>query len=130
MYKERNPAEPPELKRSNDNNDDTRMNTTSNQPPDGPLSALLRQARPREPLPPRFGEAVWRRIERAGAAAQAAPAWLVRLIQLALRPQWAAAGLAGAMVLGATLGTMQGRHSAKELAQARYLASVAPDIVR
>lgn len=105
-------------------------NTTSNQAPDGRLSALLREARPWEPLPPRFGEAVWRQIERAGAAARTAPAWLVRLVNLALRPQWAVAGLAGVMLLGATLGTVQGQHSAKELAQARYLASVAPAISR
>lgn len=98
--------------------------------PDDDLSGMLREARPQLELPPRFADAVWRRIRRTEELPRPTHDWLARLVSRLLCPQWAVAGLTATLVLGATLGTLQGQRSAREMAQTRYLASVAPEIVR
>ena len=99
---------------------------------DARLGALLRQSRVSPALPPRFREGVWRRIENAEATARSAGglAWLDALASLVLRPRFA---LATALLLvagGALLGAREGSHLAKQDAQARYLAEVAPNSLR
>lgn len=99
---------------------------------DAQLGALLREARVSPALPPRFRDGVWRRIEEAEAPVRAAGgmAWLDALAALVLRPRFA---LATAVVLiagGALFGVRQGNQLAKQDAQARYLAVVAPNSLR
>lgn len=99
---------------------------------DAKLSALLRQGCQSPPLPPRFQENVWRRVERAEAPAQAGggPAWLDTFAALVLRPRFAYATVATLMLAGILLGTHQGAQVAKQDAQARYIALVAPNSLR
>jgi hypothetical protein len=96
---------------------------------DAKLSALLRESRLSPPLPPRFQENVWRRIEDAAAPARA-ESWLEDLAALILRPKFAFAGAAILLVAGVLLGTQAGSETVRHDAQARYLASVAPDSLR
>ena len=96
------------------------------------LGALLHEARVSPTLPPRFREGVWRRIEEAEAPARVAGgiAWLDALAALVLRPRFA---LATAVVLiagGALFGVRDGNQMARQDAQARYLAVVAPNSLR
>jgi hypothetical protein len=105
----------------------------NNDPQDGPqLSSLLRQVRISPDLPPRFQQAVWRRIEDTEAAE--APArlgsWLDALVNSILRPRLAIALTAILLVAGAAVGTLQGQQMARHAAQSNYLASVAPAEVR
>lgn len=93
------------------------------------LSELLRQARSSPSLPPRFQENVWRRIEHAEAPAKA-NSWLDALAALVLRPRFAYATVATLMLAGILLGTHQGAQAAKQDAQARYIALVAPNALR
>jgi len=98
---------------------------------DARLGALLREARVSPDLPPRFREGVWRRIEEPEAPARPAGlTWLDALAALVLRPRFA---LAAAVVLiagGALFGARQGSQVARQDAQARYLAVVAPNSLR
>ena len=96
------------------------------------LSALLREARVSPSLPPRFQENVWRRIEHTEAPDPAAGriAWLDTLAALVLRPRFAYATVATLMLAGILLGTHQGAQAAKQDAQARYVALVAPNSLR
>lgn len=96
------------------------------------LSELLRQARFSPSLPPRFQENVWHRIEHTEAPATATCrlAWLDTLAALVLRPRFAYATVATLMVAGILLGTHQGAQTAKQDAQARYVALVAPNSLR
>ena len=96
------------------------------------LSELLRQARVSPSLPPRFQENVWRRIEHAEAPAHTTGriAWLDTLAALVLRPRFAYATVATLMLVGILLGTHQGAQAAKQDAQARYVALVAPNSLR
>ena len=108
------------------------MNKENLNPGDARLDALLRAARPSPSLPPRFQEGVWRRIEEAEAPAKSADdvTWLDALAALVLRPRFA---LATAVVLiagGALFGVREGNQMAKQDAQARYLAVVAPNSLR
>ncbi len=105
------------------------MNKENNNPEDMKLSALLRESRSAPALPPRFQEGVWRRIEEAAAPGQSAGgiAWLDALAALVLRPRLALATAAVLMVAGALLGVRDGGQMAKQDAQARYLAAVAPN---
>jgi len=99
-------------------------------PPDDPaLSRLLRQWVPAAPLPPRFQEHVWQRIEHAGDAlplSRFLRDWLAR--QFA-RPV-AVVGYLGAVVLiGASAGWIQGRvesHRVSAALQERYAHAVDP----
>lgn len=94
------------------------------------LRALLRTSRPEATVPPRFAEGVWRRVERwRRQQAEALPAWL-RPALIWRKPQWALACLLVVALAGSVLGVMQGRQMAREEARERYLARVAPTIVR
>ena len=108
------------------------MNQENINPEDVRLGALLRASRPAPALPPRFQEGVWRRIEKAGASGKATGgiAWLDALAALVLRPRLALATVTALMVAGALLGVREGSQMAKQDAQARYLAVVAPNSLR
>jgi hypothetical protein len=99
---------------------------------DARLGALLRESRVSPALPPRFREGVWRRIEEAEVPAPATGGitWLDALTALVLRPRFALAAAAVLIVAGATLGVREGSQMAKQDAQARYLAAVAPNSLR
>jgi hypothetical protein len=101
-------------------------------PADEKLGALLRESRLSPSLPPRFQENVWRRIEDAEAPARSGEsmAWLEALIALVLRPRFAYAALAALMLAGVSLGAYSGAQSARHEAEARYVASVAPNPLR
>jgi len=96
---------------------------------DAKLSALLRECRVSPELPPRFQQNVWRRLENAEAPVRSA-SWLDALAALILRPKFAFASVALLLAAGIVFGTLAGSHTARHDAQARYLASVAPDSVR
>jgi hypothetical protein len=110
------------------------MNKENINPNDAKLGALLREAfRNVGPaLPPRFQEGVWRRIEEAAAPVKATGgiAWLDALVTLVLRPRFALATATVLIVAGALLGVREGNQMAKQDAQARYLAVVAPNSLR
>jgi hypothetical protein len=98
-------------------------------PEDATISALLRAARTGPPLPPRFQQNVWRRIEDAESPVKSA-SWLDALAALILRPRFAVAAAAGLLLAGIFAGTLEGRQVARHDAQMNYLASVAPQAVR
>jgi hypothetical protein len=98
-------------------------------PDDAKLSARLRESRVSPSLPPRFQENVWRRIE-AGAVPAKAESWLEALAALVLRPRFAYATVTALVLAGALLGAYQGAQLAKQDAQARYVAMVAPNALR
>ena len=96
------------------------------------LGALLRESRVSTALPPRFQEGVWRRIEDSAAPVKTTGGivWLDALAALVLRPRLALATAAVLMVAGALLGVRSGNQMARQDAQARYLAAVAPNPLR
>src|SRR5579862_4851938 len=98
-------------------------------PNDAEISALLRESRESPPLPPRFRENVWRRIEDAAAPATTG-SWLEALAALILRPRFAYAAAAALIFAGALLGGYSGTQSAKQAEQARYVAYIAPNPLR
>jgi hypothetical protein len=108
------------------------MNKENINPDDARLSALLRASRTAPVLPPRFQEGVWRRIEKAEAPAGSTGgiAWIDALATRMLRPRLALATVAVLIVAGALLGVRDGNQTAKQDAQARYLAAVAPNSLR
>ena len=95
---------------------------------DGRLPTLLRESRPAPPLPPRFQESVWRRIERAQAPGENVSwaAWLDRAAAWLLRPRLALAGVAAMLLVGISIGVVQGGSLAHDLAKQQYLAAVSP----
>jgi hypothetical protein len=99
---------------------------------DARLGALLRESCVSPALPPRFQEGVWRRIEEAAAPVKSTGGiiWLDALVTLVLRPRLAMVTAAVLMVAGALLGVREGNQMAKQDAQARYLAAVAPNSLR
>ena len=101
------------------------MNST---PPDDPqLRGLIREWKPGTALPPRFQEAVWRRIERADTArVRSLSGWWERLAEQLLRPKWATAGLLAVVLLGGISGFTAGTDQARHEAQSRYVAAVDP----
>ena len=108
------------------------MKTENPEPNEARLRDLLRGARPAPPLPPRFQEAVWRRIEKAEAPSEATSpvAWLDRLVERLLRPRFALAGITALLLVSGVAGVLSGTETAKQTAQARYLSAVAPNTVR
>src|SRR5579859_2370031 len=98
-------------------------------PDDTKLSTLLRQERVSPALPPRFQENVWRRIE-ANAVPARSDSWLDALAALVLRPRFAYVTIIALVMAGALLGAHQGAQLAKQDAQARYVALVAPNALR
>ena len=105
------------------------MNENLNSPEDASLRALLREAKPVPALPPRFQQNVWRRIEDADAPAKS-DSWLDVLAGLILQPRLAIAAAVALILAGAVLGTYAGTHAARQDAQARYVAAVAPTAIR
>ena len=107
------------------------MNTNNPKPDDAKLTSLLRAVRVAPALPPRFQEAVWRRIAgtEVGQAATG-PSWLDVLIAGLRRPRFAFAAVAALVIAGGLLGMQQGNQLVRQDAQARYLAAVAPDSLR
>jgi len=97
---------------------------------DEKLSALLRESRLSPLLPPRFQDNVWRRIDDAEAPAKSSVTWLEAFVALILRPRFAYATLAALMLAGISLGAYSGAQSARHEAEARYVASVAPNPLR
>lgn len=107
------------------------MNTNNPNLDDAKLTSLLRESRVTPPLPPRFQENVWRRIADAEAGKTAdSPGWLEAAIAFVLRPRLAFATVAALVVAGALIGVHDGSQLARRDAQARYLASVAPNSLR
>jgi len=101
-------------------------------PADEKLGALLRESRTLPALPPRFHENVWRRIEDAAMPVQSAEnlTLMEALVALLLRPRFAYATVAALMLAGISLGTYHGAQTARHDAEARYVASVAPNSLR
>jgi hypothetical protein len=96
---------------------------------DAKLRELLQASRVSPSLPPRFQENVWRRIENAEAPAKS-ESWLDALGALVLRPRFAYATVTALVLAGALLGAHEGKQTARQDAQARYLAMVAPISLR
>jgi hypothetical protein len=101
-------------------------------PEDAKLSALLREARANPSLPPRFQDGVWRRIEETDAPSENSrePSWLEAIVAWALRPRFAVAMAVVLMLAGSLVGVQQGHQTARQEAQARYLAVEAPNSLR
>jgi hypothetical protein len=98
-------------------------------PADAKLGALLRESRGSPPLPPRFQENVWRRIEDAAAPVESG-SWLEAFVAVLLRPRFALA-VAGVLLLtGVLAGTWDGRQLARHDAEMNYVASVVPVFAR
>jgi len=108
------------------------MKTENPEPDEARLRDLLRSARPAPPLPPRFQEGVWRRIEKVEVPAElpTSLAWLDRLVERLLRPRFALAGITALLLVSGVAGLLSGTDTAKQAAQARYLSAVAPNTVR
>jgi len=102
--------------------------TDQSEPSDRLLGALVRAARPAPPLPPRFREAVWQRLESAQAPRRAASVaeWLDRAAAWLLRPGLALAGVAALLLVGTAIGVVQGTNLADERAKQQYLTAVSP----
>ena len=99
-------------------------------PQDERLRNLLREERPAPPLPPRFQESVWRRIESAETPAIPSPSpfpWLEQWVERLLLPRFALASLTALLVAGGLTGALTSAGAAKQQAQERYLSSVAPN---
>lgn len=105
------------------------MNMKNNNPDNRKLHALLRSARVSPPLPPRFQENVWRRIEAAESPAKT-ESWMDALAALILRPRLAFVAAVVLLLAGGLLGVEAGMQTARQDAQARYVAAVAPNILR
>ena len=109
------------------------MNNDMQPPDDGKLRALLRASRPAPPLPPRFQEGVWRRLEQAENPAVEMPSpapWLNRWVERLLLPRFALASLALLLLAGGLTGMVTSASRAKQQAQERYLSAVAPNPLR
>jgi hypothetical protein len=102
------------------------MNRIENNPEDLRLRELLHEAHPAPELPPRFQEGVWRRIEHNDAPAESRAGWLETLAALVLRPRWAMATVAVAVLAGVLSGMVQGQRLADRETRDRYVASVSP----
>ncbi|MGA2748625.1 MAG: hypothetical protein ABSG59_07600 [Verrucomicrobiota bacterium] len=98
---------------------------------DESLRSVLRQWRMETPLPPRFQERVWGRIERQYAAAPVS-LWTLLLqwfSSSAARPAFALAYAVILLMAGATGGALRAQHQnarIEQMAQARYVQSVDP----
>ena len=96
------------------------------------LTRVLQKARPEPGLPPRFQEAVWRRIERddPGCPRSETSHWFERLVTLLLRPRLAIGGAVAMLLLGGMLGVLDGIADAHQAARDQYVASVVPYGIR
>jgi hypothetical protein len=75
---------------------------------------------------------VWRRIAEAEAPerAEGNSSWLERVVAWMLRPRFAVAAATLLIVAGTALGVREADQSARQQAEARYLAAVAPGALR
>ena len=105
------------------------MKTPNQEPAEGKLSSLLRESRPSPGLPPRFQENVWRRIEQPETlrAPAASLSWIDALAVWLMKPRFALAGVTALVLAGVLLGSIEGTTQARQHAQERYLAAVAPE---
>jgi hypothetical protein len=106
------------------------MNEEHSNPDDAKLSALLRQSRATPSLRPRFQENVWRRIEESDTPVGATRSWLDALASWALRPRFALAAAVVLILAGSLVGAREGHQTARNDAQNRYIAAVAPNSLR
>lgn len=99
---------------------------------DEKLNGLLREARLAPSLPPRFQENVWRRIESADKrnGSTTDVAWLDMVTSLIFRPKRALVTAAVLVLAGTGFGWNSGGQIARQDAQARYVAAVAPNPLR
>ena len=104
------------------------MNNEELQPEDRPLRALLRESMPGEPLPPRFRQNVWSRIEQSSRERFSILRWLEDWLGARIRPGLALGVVAAVMIIGGSLGVADGRSHSKQLAEQRYVASVSPQV--
>jgi hypothetical protein len=109
------------------------MKTESENPE--PLRKVMREWRVTEPLPPRFQEGVWRKIQQAESGATGATTttlWSVCMTWLASvlpRPAVAVAYLSVLLVAGMTAGYWQARQTTAHLDNelgSRYVQAVDP----
>ncbi len=98
-------------------------------PDDENFSAIFREARVSPPLPPRFEENVWRRIEKSDVP-KASGNWLDAIVGLILRPRFAFAAAVVLMFSGIILGAHEGTQTARQNEQASYVSYVAPNPLR
>ena len=92
------------------------------------LGALLREAHPAHPLPPRFQEDVWREIEfhRRGLESKRTGHWMDHWVRLFHRPAFVGASLAVLLTGGVSLGVEEGGERVREIGRLRYISSVDP----
>ncbi len=93
------------------------------------LRKLLRQWKVAEPLPPRFKEQVWRRIEQRPGAASAWELWQQWLATVFVRKSVALAYVTVLMAVGLTAGYFNGQaqeQQSKAQLAARYVQSLDP----
>ena len=99
--------------------------------PDRLLDSALREWELKDPLPPRFREQVWRRIERAEAQAPAGlwPQFVNRITQALAQPSVALSYVTLLVLAGLLAGFLQGRvektHTLEQLS-ARYVQVLDP----
>jgi hypothetical protein len=97
---------------------------------DTELKALLAEWRVSTPVPPHFNEEVWQRIERSDvtrvSVVDVVRGWLMAALA---RPAIALAYVTALLLLGSTLGFLQGNYKAarweREL-EVRYVQSIDP----
>ena len=108
------------------------MNEPDLRSDDAKLDGLLREARSSPALPPRFQENVWRRIEDTEKrnVPIAEDAWFHPIASWILRPRRVVAVAAVLVIAGVGTGWSSGERLAREDAQARYMAVVAPNTLR
>ncbi len=100
-------------------------------PENDPLRAWLRQWRIAEPLPPRFKEQVWRRIEQTEAAGKASAweflqGWMESIFaRKAVALAYVTVLLAAGLIAGYASGQAREQRGNAQLA-ARYVQSVDP----
>jgi hypothetical protein len=99
---------------------------------DAGLRELLQHSRPAPSLPPRFQESVWRRIGDAQSRNQRASLsrWLDHTANWLLEPRYALASVVVLLLLGITLGVIEGSRAANTLAKQQYLVAVGSDATR
>jgi hypothetical protein len=93
---------------------------------DPQLGRLLDNWQVNEPLPPRFQERVWKRIEAAEAPARETKSWFAALF---LRPAFATVAATLLLLAGLTAGYLRANHDSarwdEQLAH-RYVVSMNP----
>ncbi len=95
------------------------------------LGRVMRAWRVETPLPPRFQQEVWRRIERAESQTQPSFwGWLAGLLEVhLLRPQFALSYVAALVVLGVAAGALMAQATTRRVNAdlgARYVQSLDP----